>query len=531
MRLEQVKTKLRELSEVMSSVDFLATYREALTELEEKLRKGKLNVVFVGEFNSGKTSLINALFGLNLPTNVLPETATIWRINITNADKPIIEVNMLDGSKVRVEDFQEAKSYDPKKVKFIDVYVNADVDEGITIVDTPGLSSLDPLHEEVLRNYIDEADVLLIAVDVNQGITKSLKQFIESGLKEKRKSYAIITKADTKPESASQELKNYILSNFSNFIEDAIVVSAKNNSIEELRKLLERISQEKEEIIAQSVERRLRAICLSASEVVRTQIENADLDLSEITARMKEVSAKMEEVEREIEELLKRIDNEIDNIANKASEIFINALLQKVNWIAEGLYDENLDETIEDRFDMAVREATEKAISAVYTDIENIFTDLEILGSKLAQEYNVGKSFAIVISSVVVRLREFLAEIVSIFTLRIRALHPFVDIIREIINVGLETFTKSFVINKIKEAITNTDLKQSFYTQVKEMLSKEIKSAYEDTLKDLESQKQAYQLAYEELKEERRKKKEEFYQYVENLKYISNKLTACGGGS
>ena len=46
-------------------------------ELVAQLHKDScIKVPFVGDFNSGKSSLINAMLGIDLlPTNILPETA------------------------------------------------------------------------------------------------------------------------------------------------------------------------------------------------------------------------------------------------------------------------------------------------------------------------------------------------------------------------------------------------------------------------------------------------------------------------
>ncbi len=515
MSVEQLEAKLGEVSGLLSRAEFLSPFKESVRKLEEKLKQGKLNAVFVGEFSSGKTSLINALFGLDLPTDVLPETAAIWRISISKVDKPIIEVNTTNGQKIKLEDFEEVKSYDPKQIDHIDLFINADMDEGIVIVDTPGLASLEPHHEQILRNFIDEADVLLVAVDINQGITKNLKSFIETGLKDKRRTYAVLTKSDTKPERSAQELKDYMLSEFPDFLDAVIAVSAKDGKLEELKNLLDKIAQEKEEIIAQTVSSRLKHICSDASEVVRTQLENAKLDVADIEAKMKEVLSNLNHLDEEIRNLVRKIEQEIENIAEKASNVFVSSLMKRVKWIAEGLYDENLEETIEHRFDTAVREATKEAMQVVERDVENLFAEIENIGNELAQEFNVGGSLAIRIAELVVSLREGLASLILIIVSKIPKFGPIAAslsaILGGIINSLLKGVTQTFVVDKIKDAITDPELK------------------YKDRLEELETQKKSYELAYEELREEKKKKLEEFNNYIENLKDINRKLVLCGG--
>ena len=57
--------------------------RAAGLTLQEKLRSQRFNLVVVGEFKRGKTSLINALIGTELlPTAVVPLTAMVHRAGL-----------------------------------------------------------------------------------------------------------------------------------------------------------------------------------------------------------------------------------------------------------------------------------------------------------------------------------------------------------------------------------------------------------------------------------------------------------------
>ncbi|GAB6066251.1 dynamin family protein [Aquifex pyrophilus] len=525
--------RLNNIKEVTLQLSFLAPFTEQVEELEQKLFQGKLNVAFVGEFNSGKSSLINALFGLELPTNVLPETASIWRIRIRKVERPKLFIKSIDDEVSEVVSFEEAKMYSPDRVKYIDVFTNGEIDEGITIIDTPGLSSLKPLHREILENFIEDADVLLIIVDVNQGLTKSLKNFIENSLKEKRKTYAVITKTDTKPEEAVENLSNYIRKVFADFVEDVITTSAKEGRIEELKKLLEEISEQKEAIVSESVERKLRYLCKDMLTIVTNQIKNAELNTSDLEIKMREIKKNIEETEKLISQKQDEIEEQIKRLSEKAAAIFINSLKGQVDWIVEALYDEDLKESIENRFDKAIKIATQDAMKDIEKEVEGILKDVEFLASELGRKHDIGKNISIIITEFIVEIREALAEFIYILISRIPTTKPFAkhlgEVIRIITTAILKPLTKQFVKSKVKKAIENPELELNFINELQKSLNEFITKSISGLLEDLERSKQSYELAYKEILEERHKKIEEFNHYIEKLKEAKLKLMTCGG--
>lgn len=74
---------------------------DTLNGLLEKLGAHSYTVAVVGEFNRGKSTLINALLGMPvLPADVTPTTATVNRI--VYADQPTVTLNMMNGCEERL---------------------------------------------------------------------------------------------------------------------------------------------------------------------------------------------------------------------------------------------------------------------------------------------------------------------------------------------------------------------------------------------------------------------------------------------
>jgi GTP-binding protein EngB required for normal cell division len=180
--------------------------KKELDSLEKKLETKELNIVLVGEFNAGKSSLINSLYHINLPVNDRPETATIWEIVLGEKEEIVV---YFKNNETKLASIEEIKELNPKDIAYIKYFINSKEDE-VVLVDTPGLSSLDEFHKEALKNYIEKADVILVILDIAQGLTQSTISFLEENKENTQKLYAILTKADTLPENEQEKQLSYI---------------------------------------------------------------------------------------------------------------------------------------------------------------------------------------------------------------------------------------------------------------------------------------------------------------------------------
>jgi len=534
---------LKSLQNKFLDFKFLEPYARRLEELISKLEKGLLNVVFVGEFNAGKTSLINALFNLNLPTNILPETASIWRIFLNQIGENHIIVHLLNGENIPVETYEKVKEYDPKQIKYIDVILNSsDFDGGLVIVDTPGLSSLNENHKKVLDSFISEADVILLTLDSQQPLTKSLKTFVEEKAEFAERIYAIINKADKKPKASIEELKNYIREEFGGFINNVIATSAKKGELQELRDLLKKISDEKREILLSSLERRVKQICRGALEVVEYQLENEKLDLTELTKKKNQIENEILKLEEEIRRQKRNLDSKLRIAIENATREFEKTVRSNVDTIIEALYDRNLEESIEDAFDKVIKNAVEASLRVLEKDLGRLSEDLALLGNKLAEEHNIGRDISIKVAEGIVKFREeiimLLQKILEIieFIKRIKTLQRIINVLKLSIQgiifwLATELFakglTKHFVRQKVLSAID--DVVSKYRVELENIIFGRFEEIFSEISKDLMDRKESYEKAYREILQERQKSIEEFNNYMEKLRNLRNELKLCGG--
>jgi small GTP-binding protein len=161
--------------------DDLRRFRAARDQLT-----GLFLLVVAGEFNSGKSSFINALLG----ERVLPEgvTPTTDRINLLRWGPETTEQH--------VEAFLLERTHP------------AEVLREISIVDTPGTNAIIRRHEELTRDFLPRADLVLFVTSADRPFTESERGFLEQIREWGKKIVFVVNKVDilTRPEDRQQVL-------------------------------------------------------------------------------------------------------------------------------------------------------------------------------------------------------------------------------------------------------------------------------------------------------------------------------------
>src|SRR6188508_3214372 len=131
-------------------------------------------LVIAGEFNSGKSSFINALLGDKVVAEgVTPTTdrITLLRYAAEPAELPL-------------EEFLLQRSFP------------ADVLQRLTIVDTPGTNAIIRQHEELTREFIPRSDLVLFVTSADRPFTESERVFLEQIREWGKKVVLVVNKVD-----------------------------------------------------------------------------------------------------------------------------------------------------------------------------------------------------------------------------------------------------------------------------------------------------------------------------------------------
>jgi small GTP-binding protein len=142
---------LATLTTLRPGSDDLADLRQALLQLDELFL-----IVVAGEFNAGKSALVNALLGQRvLREGVTPTTSQITLVKY--------------GEKT-----EESFAGDVAVLTY-----PLDLLRELNFVDTPGTNAIVRRHEELTRDFIPRSDLVLFVTSADRPFTETERQFLE----------------------------------------------------------------------------------------------------------------------------------------------------------------------------------------------------------------------------------------------------------------------------------------------------------------------------------------------------------------
>ncbi len=187
--LREEKETLSEIRLALTEIDVpreaLGTLQDAILQLDELFL-----LVVVGEFNAGKSALVNALLG----EKVLPEGATPTTSRVT-----LVRWGEKAAEQVVDENFS-IYTYPLPLLK------------ELNIVDTPGTNAVIRYHERLTDEFVPRSDLVLFTTSADHPLTESERQFLERILAWGKKVVFALNKADIiEDESALKEVRSFVI--------------------------------------------------------------------------------------------------------------------------------------------------------------------------------------------------------------------------------------------------------------------------------------------------------------------------------
>lgn len=172
-------------------------------ELREKIQNNTFNLVVLGQFKRGKTSLINSLLGAGiLPIGVVPLTSIATVLTYGGALR--IKVLFNDGrtTEIKPESLhlyvtEKGNPGNEKNVSEVFItYPSTYLKDGVRLIDTPGVGSVYQHNTDAAYRYLPKCDAALFLLSVDQPLSKSEVDFLSDVREFSHRIFFLLNKVD-----------------------------------------------------------------------------------------------------------------------------------------------------------------------------------------------------------------------------------------------------------------------------------------------------------------------------------------------
>lgn len=242
--------------------------QKSIVSLLKKVQDNSLYIGFCGHYSSGKSTLINYLFGNSLlPTSPVPTSGNIIQISNGNNQTTIYKQDgMIERFNRLLEDDQlKLLCKNGDEILKIELsMMHSFLNKGITLVDTAGIDSTDTNHALSTESILPVIDVLCYVVDYNHVESEENILFVKRMKNRGKKVMIIVNQIDKHDylELSFEEYRKKMLDIWKNvgvMEDDIYFISLKyqayiGNELHMVQQKLEKLASRKEELIQDNIE-------------------------------------------------------------------------------------------------------------------------------------------------------------------------------------------------------------------------------------------------------------------------------------
>ena len=344
---------------------------EHLSKLMAQATSDSVSALVCGEFKRGKSSFINAFLGEDLcPTDAGIATSVVSIIRYGKERKVIRyygDINNLKSEEIsfaNIEKYAKGTSLEIGNTTMLIIEIpSPKLEDGLSLIDTPGVGGLDPRHLFLTLYVLPKADVTFFVADAGEPLSSTELDFY----KEKIVSYSkrcriILNKSDLKTKDELEQLiidiKNKVSQYCGISVQDVDVIPVSSahwnmynksksekmkvsSNCEMIDSIFENIIPEYKRFILENVKQSLINSLSSIKEILAyqfAQLEEPDEEEQELfknrlmeLKRMKDnVLSPSSEIRKKITHIIKNSQTKVINELTKQSILFSTECLDSI---------------------------------------------------------------------------------------------------------------------------------------------------------------------------------------------------------
>jgi GTP-binding protein EngB required for normal cell division len=220
MDLQQYDRMKSVLADILRSTQTRLPSRgaETVRDLFGRLAEDRFNLVVVGRFSRGKTSLMNAMLGTDrLPTGVVPVTSVITTVSYGTEEKAVLYYQhtslFLDIPLWQLADHitEQGNPGNRRRIRVAEVQMPAELlRRGFYFVDTPGLGSSIIENTRTTEAFLPEADAFILVTSYDSPLSDDEQRVLRIIHGSRRRVFVLVNKQDSVDSAQREEVHEHL---------------------------------------------------------------------------------------------------------------------------------------------------------------------------------------------------------------------------------------------------------------------------------------------------------------------------------
>ena len=392
--------------ETLTKEDVEATDNRLLT-VKEHLLSNSFNLVILGQFKRGKTTLINSLIGKEiLPSSVVPLTSVVTILK--HSGEINCNIYMQDGSNkiVRLEELADyiTEKGNPKNIRSVRCarieYPSPFLEKGMLLVDTPGVGSTFLHNTETTYEFLDHLDAALFLMSADVPISQVEKELLDTIKGSTQKIFFVLNKIDNLTPQEIEEISafnKHVLEEMGFTVQEILPISARealkakvtNNEVQlsqsgllNLEDALNRfLSLEKGNIVLNTAISKIKRIITQTLSQIAIEKKTLLASGEELENKLNTFHKLVANLKQDREDITYLLKGESDKLCLKVEDLlktFEEKEIPRIKQRLQDFFDKNSDAnstTLRDEIQQVIKEEVIKGFDVFRKDTEQIFSN------------------------------------------------------------------------------------------------------------------------------------------------------------
>ncbi|GAA8736607.1 dynamin-like GTPase family protein [Helicobacter pylori] len=311
-------------------VKFLEQVLEVLKEVEidktecsillESIQKKQLVIPIVGNFSTGKSTLLNRFLEKSvLPTAITPETSLAAELHYSANERIEVFSNndeKAESFELNEQSFEVIKENAPK-YSYLKVYLNNEALKNsapLVFVDMPGFDSPISSHTHAILEYLERGVHFVILTSAEEGsLTKRMVRELKNLLEFDKGLSFILSKTNLRTPSQVEEISRCIQDQIQDHLDltTHLIYSDKDNNA--LLEVADKIDAEK--LFSSLYLERLKSLNSRLQNSLKSVIEGFDYSKEKALEEIKALDLGVKDIEKTYEKLRANLEEEYSSVA------------------------------------------------------------------------------------------------------------------------------------------------------------------------------------------------------------------------